>query len=71
LEQVAIPLCIVTAGEDRICNSGAAARVAARAPKGRHVDVPGAYHEIFLETDARRQVFWRAFDAIADEAAPR
>jgi len=71
VERISIPLCIVTAGEDRICNSQAAARLAARAPKGRHVDVPGAYHEIFLETDARRQVFWRAFDDLADQAAPR
>jgi lysophospholipase len=71
VERIAIPLCIVTAGEDRICNSSAAARLAARAPKGSHVDVPGAYHEIFLETEARRQVFWRAFDALADEAAPQ
>jgi lysophospholipase len=37
---------------------------------GRHVDVPGAHHEILLETDERRQVFWRAFDDLADEVAP-
>jgi lysophospholipase len=71
VEGIAIPVCIVTAGEDRICNSRAAARLAARAPRGRHVDVPGAHHEILLETDARRQVFWRAFDDLAEEVAPR
>ncbi len=70
VEAIEIPLCIVTAGEDRICNSRAAARLAARAPMGRHVDVPGAHHEILLETDERRQVFWRAFDDLADEVAP-
>jgi lysophospholipase len=70
IERITIPLCVVTAGEDRICDSRAAARLAARAPNGRHVDVPGAHHEILLETDARRQVFWRAFDTLAEEVAP-
>jgi lysophospholipase len=71
IEQIRTPLCIVTAGGDRVCDSDAAAKLAARAPMGRHVDVPGAHHEILLETDARRQVFWRAFDEMAEEAAPR
>jgi lysophospholipase len=71
VEGIEIPLYVVTAGEDRICDSQAAARLAARAPKGRHVDVPGAHHEILLETDARREVFWQAFDALAEEVAPR
>jgi len=71
IERVQIPLCILTAGHDRICDSQAAARLAARAPLGRHVEVPGAHHEILLETDARRQVFWRAFDDVAEEVAPR
>jgi lysophospholipase len=71
IEQLALPLWIVTAGEDHICDSRAGARLAARAPRGHHVEAPGAYHEILQETDARRQVFWRAFDALADEVAPR
>jgi lysophospholipase len=71
IEQITIPLSVVTAGADQVCDSDAAAKLAARAPLGRHVDVPGAHHEILLETDARRHVFWRAFDAVADEVAPR
>ncbi len=71
IEQITIPLCVVTAGADQVCDSAAAAKLAARAPRGRHIDVPGARHEILLETDARRRVFWRAFDAVADEVAPR
>ena len=67
IERIAIPLCIVTAGEDHICDSQAAVRLVARAPHGRHVDVPGAYHEILQETDARRQMFWQAFDALVHE----
>jgi lysophospholipase len=71
IEAIAVPLSIVTAGDDRICDSGAAAKLAARAPRARCVEIPDAYHEILMETDARRQVFWRAFDAVADEVAPR
>jgi len=70
VERIAIPVCVLTAGEDHICDSSAAAKLAARMPKGRHVDAPGAYHEILQETDARRQLFWHAFDALAGEVAP-
>ncbi len=71
IEQITIPLCVITAGADQVCDSAAAAKLAARALLGRHVDIPGAHHEILLETDARREVFWQAFDAVADTAAPR
>jgi lysophospholipase len=70
IEGIAIPLTIVTAGDDRICDSGAAAKLAARAPRARCLEIPGAYHEILIETDERRNVFWRAFDTLADEVAP-
>jgi lysophospholipase len=71
VERIAIPLTIVTAGEDRICDSQAAAKLAARAPLGRCVEIEGAYHEILQETDDRRRLFWRAFDDLADQVAPR
>jgi lysophospholipase len=29
------------------------------------VEAPGAFHEILMETDERRAVFWRAFDDLA------
>jgi lysophospholipase len=70
LEQIAIPVTIVGAGDDKICISACAEKAAARMPHGRYVEVEGASHEILMETDAVRAVFWREFDALADRLAP-
>lgn len=61
---VRLPLSLVAAGEDRLVLSAGAQRFAARALEGRFVQVPGAYHEIMMETDPVRAVFWREFDAL-------
>ena len=42
----------------------------ARLRRGRYVEIPGAYHEILQETDDVQAVFWREFDALADQVAP-
>ena len=34
-------------------------------PHGRYVEIPDAFHEILMETDDIRAVFWREFDALA------
>jgi lysophospholipase len=34
------------------------------------VEIAGAYHEILMETDERRAVFWDAFDTVAEAVAP-
>ena len=64
LEHVQIPVTIVAAAEDRLVLNAAARAAAARLPHGRYVEAPGAYHEILMETDDRRAVFWAAFDAL-------
>ena len=61
-ERITIPFAVVAAGDDRLCVSSAAKIVAERAPTGRYVEVEGAYHEILMETEDRRAVFWRVFD---------
>ncbi|MHB8284915.1 MAG: alpha/beta fold hydrolase [Caulobacteraceae bacterium] len=71
LEQITIPVTIVAAGNDRICISAAAKAATARIPEGRYVEVEGASHEILMETDPVRDVFWSEFDALADRLAPR
>ncbi|WP_168074684.1 alpha/beta hydrolase [Caulobacter sp. SSI4214] len=71
VEKIAIPVTIVGAELDnRVLNADARA-IASRIPQGRYVEVPGAFHEILIETDARRAVFWKAFDETADQIAPR
>ena len=71
VEAIAIPVTIVGAELDnRVLNTDEQ-RIAARLPKGRYVEVPGAFHEILIETDPRRAIFWQAFDETVDPVAPR
>ncbi len=60
--RIMVPFAVVAAGDDRLCLSPAAKAVADRAPKGRYVEVEGAWHEVLMETDDKRAVFWRTFD---------
>jgi lysophospholipase len=60
-----LPLTVVTAGEEQLVVSAHARRYAERAPQGRHVEIAGALHEVLMETDARRALVWREFDALA------
>lgn len=66
LAKVEVPVTILSAQADLIVDNAAQAAAAKRLPRGRLVVVDGAFHEILQETDERRAVFWRAFDAITD-----
>ena len=70
-EALPIPVAVVIAGEEKLVDNTDARDFTARLPHGRLVEVPGAYHELLMETDALRAPFWTAFDAVADEVAPR
>ncbi len=59
---------MVAAGEDHLVLGAPARRYAQRAPQGRHVEIAGAYHEVLMETDARRALVWREFDALLERA---
>lgn len=63
-----LPMTIVTAGDDRLVLNAAALRYAKAAPDARPVEIAGAYHEVLMETDARRALAWRAFDELAARA---
>jgi lysophospholipase len=60
--RIDIPVTIVAAGEDRLVDNAALRGVAERLPRGRYVEIPGAFHEILQETDDVQAVFWREFD---------
>ncbi len=66
LETVPAPVTIVAAARDRVVPVQPQRSAAARLPHGRYVEVEDAFHEILIETDERRAVFWRAFDELAD-----
>lgn len=67
-ERVRCPVVAVAAGDDRIVNKEAIRRFVAQVPRGRYVEVPQAFHEVLMETDERRAIFWQAFDQLADAA---
>jgi lysophospholipase len=70
LAKVQIPVVVLSAGADALVDNADQVRVTARLPRGRLVAVPGAFHEILMETDLLRDAFWRAFDEVADQVAP-
>jgi lysophospholipase len=71
LRGVTVPVEIVSAGEDRLVDNSAQAAAARNLPQGRLITVPGAYHEILMETDDMRNIFLRVFDALTGKAAPK
>ena len=70
-EAIAVPVTILTAGEEKLVDNAATRAFAARLPHGRLEEVAGAYHELLMETDTLAAPFWIAFDSLADEVAPR
>jgi lysophospholipase len=66
VEDVSIPVTIVGAGQDSRVLVADEKSIAGRIPQGRYVEIPDAFHEILIETDDRRAVFWKAFDETAD-----
>lgn len=62
------PILVATATEDAIVDPTAGARLAALLPGARHLPVQGAAHEIFMETDERRAVWFKAFDELCETA---
>lgn len=70
LDKVAIPVVVVTAGADKVVDSAGSRAVAARLPQGRYVEVPGALHEILIETDDKRDRWFDEFDRLADALSP-
>jgi lysophospholipase len=66
---VQAPLTVVGAGEDHLVLNGPARRFAERA-SGRYVEIAGAFHEVLMETDARRALVWAEFDQLAARISP-
>ena len=70
LRAVTIPVVIVSAERDRLVDNSAQRAAAANLPAGEFVSVPGAYHEILMETDNMRNIFLRALDALLGKSTP-
>lgn len=61
-QKITTPILMVGAGDDKIVSNGAQKKLCVLLPNCRRVEIPGARHEIFKETDAVRSIFWREFD---------
>jgi len=59
-----VPILMLSAGEDKIVSNRAQQNLCKRLPDCRYQTIPGARHEILMEADQYRMLFWRAFDAI-------
>jgi alpha-beta hydrolase superfamily lysophospholipase len=55
---------VATATEEAIVEPTAAARLVAALPNARLLPIAGASHEIFMETDDRRAIWFGAFDEL-------
>lgn len=71
LRSVTIPVEILSAGDDVIVDNAAQAAAARNLPQGRLITVPGAYHEILMETDDMRSFFSRLFSGFSGKTAPK
>jgi lysophospholipase len=68
-ERIALPIVLLSGDEDIVVDIASHAAVAARLAHAVRVVLPGARHEIMMETDPIRARFWQAFDRLATEAA--
>ena len=59
---LALPLLIVSATDERIVSPEAQKRFCRQALDCRLVEIPTARHEVLVETDAKRRLFWESFD---------
>ena len=64
-EKITTPILIVSAEDDKIVSLSAQRHIRDRLENCRFVEIPGARHEILIETDAIRADFWNAFDSFA------
>jgi lysophospholipase len=70
LKAITVPVVIVSAEEDKLVDNAAQQAAARHLPQGKFITVPGAFHEILMETDPMRNIFLRAFDALTGRVAP-
>ena len=65
LERIELPLVMISAGQDPLVDPLSHAPVTARLRHGQLFTVADAKHEVMMETDDYRALFWEAFDRLA------
>ena len=70
LRKVTLPVLIVaSADDDRVLIEGTRT-VAGRLPNCTLIEIPEAWHEVLMETEEIRAIWWRAFDKLAGSISP-
>ena len=70
-EDIATPLLVFGAGNDRVVHSDAIRSFCQSLPNARYVEIEGAKHEILMERDDIRARFWHEFDTFVDLHIPK
>jgi lysophospholipase len=70
LAHIRMPVVVLSALKEVLVRNESHIEIAGLLPQARRVEVRGAKHEILMETDEIRAVFWDEFDALARRAAP-
>ena len=71
LRGITIPVMILQAEDERLVDNAAQDAAARHLPQGQVIRVPGARHEILMETDSMRNIFLRVFDTLTGRTAPK
>lgn len=61
--EIKLPCVILAAGRDRIVSTPTIEDFVSRTKTAAYIEIPGAEHELLMETDAYRDQVWAAFDA--------
>ena len=67
---ITVPTLVIASGADRVVDTRAIERFASRLRAGHLIVIDGARHEIMMERDVYRDLFFKAFDAFASAFTP-
>ena len=67
--RIKTPITILGAAQEKLVDNAGQRIVAGRVPGAHYIEIPGAYHEILMETDDIRARFWAEFEALVARAA--
>ncbi len=68
--EILTPTLVIAAGADSVTDTPACEHFAARLRAGQLIVLEGARHEILMERDVYRDLFWAAFDAFIPGSEP-
>jgi len=68
LSSIDIPVFVASAAEEKLVDNRAHAQVAGLLPDCEHITVEDAMHEILMERDDKRALFWAGFDRMLARA---